>query len=368
MSNPNENNDQITASIGGGALNDEEMASIMAALEDEYDTPFDIARQINAEYGFKNLIAHRYYPTNDSNNDESNDPLLSSNHTLEDTNDIKDDTNDTHDTQLIVSTRSRGHTDPNTSINSDNNLDGSNINNNDINDIHDVDAMDDIDELQQIRNSISALDRLTSALRDGTYFDGDFSHDPVIDGDESLHMNLERDTINRANNDHNIHNNIFNQYTGDDMTVLARNRLRNGAIIMDPYHDAYDYNDDDNDNDNIDDTIIDDLEDVCVPLPEHISKYSDLHILSAAQAIQIDEGLVSKDDVVVCRVCCPSSHDEKLADVKADEWYHLLCGHDVCTDCADNWFKRSKKCPFCRSDLHDLLHKKMREVINSYKS
>lgn len=169
------------------------------------------------------------------------------------------------------------------------------------------------------------------------------------------------DTINEGSryNFNNIANGVINRLSNgehDVSTELVDNGYENTSDDddIDDWNDIiYDSNIDsvtlaNNMRASIDDTY--EFEDVIVGLDGPISKYGTFHtFLTSRNANNVVV------DIVVCRICCPVSPDEDLEEIKADKWYSLLCGHNICDTCAEHWFSKSKKCPFCRCDLQDML-------------
>lgn len=170
-------------------------------------------------------------------------------------------------------------------------------------------------------NLLSLLDIQTN---DQTQFN--FQPDQIIPN-EPIH---ERHNLNTYNNTNENYNNRVNFNIENDEEIIFDAE----DIIFNP----------------------NELEDIVVPLPEPLHhygmlKHSNNNILSRSG---------QNNETVVCNICYPivaNESEDDIENIRAKSWYHLLCGHDICKDCAKTWFSTNKRCPFCRQDLHDLLTK-----------
>lgn len=297
-------------SSDNGGLSQEDMASIIAAMDGEYETPFNIARQLQSEYGIarRNTMQRRgNLPIPIPNLD----PLLDSGHQLEEPSITYSNPN-----EYDIFQESDDINNNNTSYSNDTNQ---------------IESM--LHELSEYRNPYAIADEFSHLDATRNIFQ--------TDRFQQVMGRIIRDTGN------------IETITDRDIETTINDIYQNASFqdIINTIHDET-YR---NQIASIDDTLTDEygFEDIVIPLPEPIDHYGELRSIPAAATPSVSNGSQSND--VVCRICCPVEPDEIIEDIRAESWYHLLCGHDICVSCADSWFQRSKKCPFCRSDLHEIL-------------
>jgi hypothetical protein len=55
----------------------------------------------------------------------------------------------------------------------------------------------------------------------------------------------------------------------------------------------------------------------------------------------IIQQIIKKKLLIICSICYTSSKNKTI---------NLICGHIFCKECIDKWFKKTYKCPICRTD------------------
>jgi len=181
----------------------------------------------------------------------------------------------------------------------------------------------------------------TSAM---TYMD--YNANNVNNTDNSVNtanIDLDRDMVYLQHISDTINDNIVNNNTNTDHDPsIYNNRIRGseywdrvddpGILLIEDTGFSSDF----------------EFEDVIVGLSGPMSQYGKLNNILTTNSNS------STSDVIICRICCPMSPGEDIDEIKAEKWYTLLCGHNICDGCSDHWFSKSKKCPFCRCDLQDM--------------